>query len=332
MQTNSEYQSYLVAMQNYETTQGRKEYQAPFANGFEAIYNKAKEQEIGFSNAKEFLQTLSQSELQTLQKYSGLAESVDVKSLSSEGAYNLLLHDNEQYDFNGDGVAEVGIGKHILPVPTTMPADVRDAYISAMNALSDKEKLMVMSLTFDPARLTSEINNTSYTPTTIDYNFLKEQVQNRLHPKDGAYTSEEAKLAVAAFWNAFNASFTGDKTANEVEQTDSAVAQFLKDLRTKGAAKFLSDLNQEKIDKLVEEYRAKLIENMGDSPEALQKIEELVEKFKQQLIEEMKEKMEEEAKSKKKNTPPVTSNRVVQELIDLAQKQTVKPLEELLQS
>ena len=331
MQTNSDYASYLASMQNYQTTQGRKEYQAPFANGFEAIYNKAKEQEISFSNAKEFLRTLSQSELQTLQKYSGLAATVDVNTLSSEGAYNLILHDNEQYDFNGDGVAEVGIGKHILPVPTTMPADVRDAYISAMNSLSDKEKLMAMSLTFDPARLTSEINNTPYTLTTIDYNFLKEQVQNRLHPKDGAYSSQEAKLAVAAFWNAFNASYTGDKSSNEVEETNDAVAQFLKNLRTKGAAKFLSDLNKEKIEKLVEEYRAKLIENMGDSPEAMREIEKMVKDFKKKLMEEMRERMEDEAKNKGKTTP-ISLNSVVQKLIDLAQKQTVKPLEKLLQS
>jgi polyribonucleotide nucleotidyltransferase len=163
MQTNSDYTSYLAAMQNYETTQGRKEYQAPFANGFEAIYNKAKEQEI------------------------------------------------------------------------------------------------------------------------------------------------------------------------EAEETDNAVTQFVKDLRTKGAAKFLSNLNKEKIEKLVEEYRAKLIENMGDSPEAMQEIEKMVKDFKKKLMEEMRERMEDEAKNKGKTTP-ISFNSVVQKLIDLAQKQTVKPLEKLLQS
>lgn len=332
MKTNSAYQSYLTAMQNYEVSQGRKDHQAPFTNEFEAIYNKAKEEDVSLSNAKEFLETLSQSEMKTLQKYSGLAEAVDVGALSSEGAYNLLKHDNEQYDFNNDGVAEVGVGKHILPVPINMPSDVRDAYISAMNSLDDKDKLMAMTLTFDPARLNSQLNNEPYTPTTIDYNFLKEQVQNRLNPKDGGYTSEETKASTLAFWNAFNAAFTGDKTEDTTEETSSEVEQFLKDLHTKGAAKFLADLNQEKIDKLVEEYKKKLIDSMGDSPEALQEIEKLVANFKTQLIEEMKEKMEDEAKNKKKNFTPISRDSFVQQLIEIQQKKEIKPFEELLQS
>lgn len=132
METLTAYKSYLSAMQNYQTPQGRKDYQAPFANQFEAIYNKAQNEDIKLSIAKDFLNNLSQSELTTLQKYSGLADSIDVNSLSAEGAYNLLMHDNEQYDFNSDGVAEVGIGKRGLAVPINMPSDVRDAYISAM--------------------------------------------------------------------------------------------------------------------------------------------------------------------------------------------------------
>ncbi|MDD3443704.1 MAG: hypothetical protein PHW89_10665 [Sulfurimonas denitrificans] len=81
-------------------------------------------------------------------------------------------------------------------------------------------------------------------------------------------------------------------------QMDGALADFLKKLREKGAAKFLADLNKEKIEALVQEYKQKLIDEMGDSPEALKKIAKLVEEFKKQLIEEMKEKMEDEKKSK----------------------------------
>ena len=332
MQTNSAYASYLASMQNYETTQGRKDYQAPYANDFEAIYNKAKEEDVNFSNAKEFLQTLSQSEIRTLQKYSGLADTVNVDVLSSEGAYNLLLHDNQQYDFNSDGVAEVGIGKHLLPVPTTMPADVRDAYITAMNSLSDKDKLMSMMLTLDPAHLKSTIDGTSYTPTTMDYNFLKNGVENILNPKAGGYSSQETKEAALAFWNSFNAAYTGDKSADSTQERSSAVEKFLYDLRTKGASQFLADLNQEKIDKLVEEYKQKLLDSMGDSPEAKLEIEKLVEEFKKKLMEEMQEKTEEEAKNKNKTSTIVSKNSFVQEIIDLQQEKPKKPLEELLKT
>lgn len=331
METSSAYQSYLSAMQNYQTPQGRKEYQAPYANQFEAIYDKAKNEDIKLSNAKDFLNNLSQSELTTLQKYSGLADSIDINSLSSEGAYNLLMHDNEQYDFNSDGVAEVGIAKKGLPVPINMPSDVRDAYINAMNSMSDKEKMLTMLLTLDPARLNATINNKPYTPTKMDYNYLKTQVENHLNPTNGAYTSPEAKKAYAAFWDAFNAAYTGDKTQSAAEETDSEVAKFLKDLREKGALKFLADLNQEKINKMVEEYKQKLLKEMGNSPEAMQKIEKLVEDFKKKLIEEMREKTEEEAKHKGKTTP-ISSNSFVQQLIDLQQKTETKPLEELLKA
>jgi len=108
-------------------------------------------------------------------------------------------------------------------------------------------------------------------------------------------------------------------------ETDSAVADFLKNLREKGAAKFLADLNKEKIEALVEEYKQKLIDNMGDSPEAMQDIAKLVEAFKKKLVEEMKEKMEDEIKNAKNrlaNNPLSASN--------LTSQKKSTPLEELL--
>ncbi|PNV83193.1 MAG: hypothetical protein C0627_06585 [Sulfurimonas sp.] len=331
METSTAYQSYLNVMQNYQTTQGRKDYQAPFAESFELIYSKAQEEDIKLSNAKNFLESLSQSEIRTLQKYSGLADSINVNSLSAEGAYNLLMHDNEQYDFDGNGTAEVGIGKHILPVPKNMPADVQEAYISAMNSLSDKDKLMAMTLTFDPAHLDSVINNKAYTPTNMDYNYLKSRVENMLNPQNGGYTSVEAKESITAFWNAFDAAYTGDKTQSSQSQSEenSAVEKFLYDLRTKGAAKFLADLNQEKIDKMVEEYKQKLIDEMGDSPEAMEKIAKLVDEFKKNLIEEMKEKMEEELKNKDVNSVKIDT--FIMTMLNNMQEEETKPLEKLLQ-
>ncbi len=93
--------------------------------------------------------------------------------------------------------------------------------------------------------------------------------------------------------------YTQEETESKSSQTDEALADFLKKLREKGAAKFLADLNKEKIEALVEEYKQKLIDNMGDSPEALQDIAKLVEAFKAKLVEEMKEKMEDEKKNKR---------------------------------
>ena len=331
MEALNSYQSYLNSMKNYETPQGRKNYQAPFAEGFETIYEKAKEEKIDLSNAKEYLNSLSSSELQTLQKYSGLADEINIDTLSAEGSYNLLLHDKEHYDFNADGVAEVGEARTRLPVPINMPTDVRDAYISAMNSLSDKDKMMTSMLTLDPAYLTSILNNEPYTPTKIDYNFLKTAVQSSLNPTGGAYTSEDTKVSIKAFWDAFSISYQGDKTQNEDEERSPEVSKFLKDLRTKGAAQFLADFNQEKIDALVKKFEEKLKKEMGDSPKALEEIAKLVEDYRKKLLEEMQEQTDNEHKLKGESSSHISSNSAVQMLIDMQKEKSTEPLRKLLE-
>jgi len=119
--------------------------------------------------------------------------------------------------------------------------------------------------------------------------------------------------------------YTQEETESKSSQTDEALADFLKKLREKGAAKFLADLNKEKIEALVEEYRQKLIDNMGDSPEALQDIAKLVEAFKAKLVEEMKEKMEDEIKTAKYR---LNGNTLLETHLNSQKRAT--PLEELL--
>ncbi|WP_373036237.1 hypothetical protein [Sulfurimonas sp.] len=327
METSASYQSYISSMQNYQTTQGRKNYQEPFANKFEEIYNQAQDADINLKNAKDFLQNLSSAELHTLQKYSGLAQAIDVDVISAEGAYNLLMHDNEQYDFNNDGIAEVGISKHMLPIPTTMPVDVRDAYIKAMNSLDDKDKLMSMMLTFDMGHLQSQLEGTPYKPKTVDYDYLSSRVDSILNPKPPAFTSEKTKESIRAFWEAFEASYTGDKTKTQETQEDSAVAKFLNDLTTKGAAKFLADFNMEKIQAKIDEFRKKLEEQMGDSPQAVQEIEKMIEDYTKQLLEELQESLDSGKEEK-----PGTADAIIKSILKMKVDNPAKPLEELLSS
>lgn len=336
MEISADYQSYLNSMKNYELMQGRKDFQAPNAENFSAIYSKAQEEDLELSDAKQFLKSLSPSELKTLQNYSGLADSINIDSLSEEGAYNLLLPDKEQYDFDNDGSTEVGIGKRGSLIPQNMPADVRDAYLSAMNSLSDKERLMTSLLTFNPVSLEVRLGGEeSSTPSVkMDYQYIKTKVESILNPTGGAYSSEELKESTRTFWSAFESAYKGDKTQETSQETEdepnSAVEQFLKDLRTKGAAQFLSDLNQEKIDKLVEDFEEKLRESMGNSPEALKEIAQLVEDYKKQLMEEMRAKTEEAKKDKGENTTTISSNTAVQMMIDMQKEEIEKPLDKLL--
>ncbi len=225
METSTTYQSYVGTLQNSSAALSS----GSFSEAFETLYHQAIDAGVTLGNAVSFLENLSSDELKSLQEYAGLSDTIDVSTLSAEGAYNLLVHAGEQCDFNNDGSVVVG--------------------------------------------------NT---------------------PDDNA------------------------------EATDSAVEKFLNDLRTKGAAKFLADLNQEKIDKMVEEYRQKLIAQMGDSPDAMAKIEKMISDFRKQLIEEMLTKMEDENERKNENSF-ISAETMMFALMD-AQKPQKQPLELLLQS
>lgn len=79
------------------------------------------------------------------------------------------------------------------------------------------------------------------------------------------------------------------KTRDELNASDSALAQFKESLTTKGAAEFLKDLNEEKIDAVVEEYRQKLLDEQKEDPSKPMDIEKMVSDFKKQLIKELME-------------------------------------------
>lgn len=157
--------------------------------------------------------------------------------------------------------------------------------------------------------------------------------------KDNELTPEQQKITN----DEFNAIYENVKVQNKIkpddeeptfvkeksEERSSEVIQFLHDLRTKGALVFLAEMNAEKIEKLVEKYREKLLKASDGSPESLQEIAKLVEAYKEKLLEEMREKTEEEAKVEGKTTP-VSKNSIVQMFIDLQQNKEAKPLEELI--
>jgi len=209
-----------------------------------------------------------------------------------------------------------------------MPQDVKEAFISAINTLDNGDKLMALSLTLDMGHLSATLNGTAYTPTLMDYDYLKTRADAILNPQNGGYTSEEAKENLRTFWSSFETAYNKNTTQSKEKNSeeDSAVAQFLHDLRTKGAAKFLADLNQEKIDKMIEEYKQKLIDQMGDSPEAMQEIEKMVADYKKQLLEELQNSLDNDDKK----TAPINENAMVQLMLNMQEKQT-KPLDKLLQ-
>ncbi len=251
--------------------------------------------------------------------------------METSTAYKSCLNvmQNSQSALSGTSQEQFSMEESLASL--NMPDDVKEAFSAALDSLGGGDKLMAISLTLDLGRLNATLGNSEYKPTSMDYDYLKNRVDSLLNPTNGGYASPEAKESITAFWNAFDAAYTGERTQDTQTQSEenSAVEKFLHDLRTKGATKFLADLNQEKIDKLVEEYKQKLMKEMGDSPEAMEKIAKLVDEFKKNLIEEMKEKMEEELKNAK-NVNTIKIDTFIMTMLNNSKEKKSSHFEELL--
>lgn len=99
---------------------------------------------VASGGAKSFLASLSAQDLTLLQQAGGLAEGINVASLSEEGAANLLLTNDNRVDLNNDGIVEVGAARLITFPPVNAPQSVKDAWEAATAGMSDKDQ---MSLT-----------------------------------------------------------------------------------------------------------------------------------------------------------------------------------------
>lgn len=89
------------------------------------------------------------------------------------------------------------------------------------------------------------------------------------------------------------------KTRDEINAEDGELSKFKSDLVTKGVAVFLKELNEEKIEALVEEYREKLLKEKEKNPQIPMDINKMVSDFKKRLIEEMMEAQKAEQEKQK---------------------------------
>lgn len=102
-------------------------------------------------------------------------------------------------------------------------------------------------------------------------------------PKDES-VEQDYRALIAQFYQA-----EAYKSRDEVNAADGELSQFKDDLTTKGAAVFLKELNEEKIEALVEEYRQKLLKEKAENPDKPMDINQMVNDFKKQLLEELLE-------------------------------------------
>lgn len=112
--------------------------------------------EGGYEQPIEFLQGLTKDELKVVQDVNWLADSINVGSLSEEGALNLLLPGATQVDLNQDGVTQAGSAYGIKFPDSNTPTEVVEAWDEATVDLSIGEK-MIYELQMKSPLLTANI-------------------------------------------------------------------------------------------------------------------------------------------------------------------------------
>lgn len=79
-----------------------------------------------------------------------------------------------------------------------------------------------------------------------------------------------------------------DRELNETIEGDAELNRLKDELLTKGSARFLKDLNDQKIEELVEKFKAELEAQQVLNPENSMDIEQMVLEFRKELIEQLK--------------------------------------------
>ncbi|WP_428026043.1 hypothetical protein [Arcobacter sp.] len=195
------YEEHVNIVKNLKMSDSFYDVREPYKEGFEELYNKAKEEKVSISNAKEFLDSLSKEELSTLQHYTLLADDINVGSLSDEGAYNLLLHHYEKYDFDNDGLVSNGISKGMGFIPTNMSNSDKELLVESLNELDEKDRFLSMAMIF-PMPMLKKVNGEviqAGRKEDFDYDFMMNRIDFLLNPAPGAYTSLELKSTIRLF-------------------------------------------------------------------------------------------------------------------------------------
>ncbi len=198
MQINQAYTQHVNIVKDLKMSDSFYEVREPYKDGFEEIYDKAKDENVNISNAKEFLSSLSKEELSTLQHFSGLADDINVGGLSDEGSYNLLLNHYERYDFNSDGLVTSGRANGIPLIPQNMSSSDKKVLVDTVNEMGMDNAFLGLS-----AIIFSNMTINGPTNERVDYASISERMEDILNPKNEKYSSLEFRESINNFWSAF---------------------------------------------------------------------------------------------------------------------------------
>jgi len=219
MKINQAYTEHVNIVKDLKMSDSFYEVREPYKKDFEGIYNKAKDENVNMSNAKEFLSSLSKEELSTLQHFSGLADDINVGGLSDEGSYNLLLNHYERYDFNNDGLVSSGIGNGIPLIPQNMSNSDKRTLVDTVNEMGMDNAFLGLSVI-----IFSNMTINGPTNDRVDYGSISERMEDILNPANEKYSTEEFRESINNFWSAFQ-----DNYNKKEEQSSYAQNNLLRD-------------------------------------------------------------------------------------------------------
>jgi len=216
------YESHVSILKDLKMADSFYEVREPYKDAFEEIYNKAKDENVTMTSAKDFLNSLSKDDLSTLQNYTLLVDEINVSSLNDEGAYNLLLHHYEKYDFNNDGFVSNGIGKGSELMPKNMPNLEKEAFVKTLNEMNEKDRFMTLAFAF-PLKIEIEGVTTSSNANDIIYDLqeIMDRIDRILNPLPGEVRSSELLSTFELFKDMFTKNY--DEISDQKEKMNSDI-------------------------------------------------------------------------------------------------------------
>ncbi|WP_419774012.1 hypothetical protein [Halarcobacter sp.] len=227
MQLSPAYEKHIEIVKELKDHSDFTNSRAEYKDDFEKIYSEAKEEKVNLSNAKDFLNSLSEEELSTIQHYVGLADPIKTGSLSNEGAYNLLVHHYERFDFDQNGLVDVGLAQTRNMIPVNMPETEKRALVASLNEMKEGDRFKAMFLISLPDRIVIDENGEfkpAYDDTIKDYNTILEMFDRILNPDPMSYTSPELKSVFSKFKDLFEKHYEEQKELENSYQVQSTTS------------------------------------------------------------------------------------------------------------
>lgn len=225
------YEQHIAITKELKMADSFYDVREPHKEAFEEIYNEAKDEKVEISTAKDFLNSLSKEELSTLQNYTLLVDDINISELDDEGAYNLLLHHYEKYDFNEDGLISNGIGKSTSLLPVNMPNDEKEILVQTLNGMDEKERFKTLLMINPPqiqvledGTITGKEND-----TYMNYEAISNRIYRILNPQPGEYSSPEFQSTMSTFLDLYSKNLEQKKEQEEyVKKQNDTNAQLTK--------------------------------------------------------------------------------------------------------